>query len=399
MGRRLLMVSGMKTYTHLQIVSLGFVLFCSVVSEARGGAGKDLAESVNRPPAIDESLAGANDPLADWVEKNANRLGLYMDEKDRSVAPTPVKVKSNTVKRSDGDITIQPGELGPLPVVINNDFDAIEGLYLKDQKLGVKIEKRTSEPTDVLPITAKEAASQINKSLEAVLGTRSVCDDFVTEDGFGPYGKLAIREVLKSENRDLLDGPVDVRSENLCPNFAKLGPAKVYFWVFVKTAMAFLEGSCDPLSGSGKVAIVNGKRRVYPKHKGPNGFATGLFALHEGKEDQYGAPNCEKNDAKSGARSVICAVSMLSEQVKRRFKLFTNDAHFGVLVPKGDTVTMKNGSKKRVQIAKGIVAGIRMLPFCGYVPPSQRLRTASQGNEGNAVSTVGARTSGYTTIR
>jgi hypothetical protein len=405
MGFYLLFQSGMKTYTRILALSLGFIFSIAVTAEAQRGDAQTASAAPKNPSSVTTDAApDVDDPVAAWVEKNAGRLGLYMDESDVSEAPPKVKsaptYKANSLsKLKTNAVMIRPDELGPLPVRLNTDADPIEALYLKQRQTGTA-GKRTSEPTDVIDLSPKEAAAQIKESLDEVLDVGDACDNFVTEKGFGPLGQIVIRETLKAENRELIEGPLDVRSSRLCPNFDALSArAKAYFWVFVKSAVTFLESSCDPLKGSGRVAIVKGRRVLYKRVKGPNGFASGLLALHEGREDQYGAQNCVKDDAKSASRSVICGVSMLTEQIKRRFNLFTNHAYFGVLLPKGDSVKMKDGSRKRVQIAKGIVAGIRMLPFCGYNGPgAKRTMTASQSSEQESIAPA-ARASSYGTVQ
>lgn len=225
------------------------------------------------------------------------------------------------------------------------------------------------------------AARQIYAAAERfglVTGNGQGCEQWVGQFGFGPFAKVLFdelrgrdssksRSVRVSERRSLyFDGPQDLVSENVCPAYPKLDDEhKEAIWAGVFMWASFKESSCNP--------------NVY-NPGAPNGVARGLFQLHDGKEAAYGVrgrSDCRNGDSRDPMGSIRCAVGVLEAQfLKQNQTLFSNQSYYGVLRPRGDLVTLKNGEKKRVVIYKALIEYLRGLPMCQSGMPA-RIRHAA----------------------
>lgn len=345
---------------------------------------KSVAVDVNQPAVRSTS----NDPIGDWLEKNGDRFGLYMDQDVK-----PRKESKNANKKTNTK-TMRPGFMktaaGPESLLdmkkavgtgTRVDHEAFENLIRQKTAAGSNAEVKTqvvqteqgamiraapiAQPTTpqaaqapapekkvftppAAAVQTTDAAAQIAAVMKD-LDFSNRCDQFATEAGFGAWGRVIIEELVRGEGDSLLRGTDDLR--RACPNYDYLGVReKSYVWVKIIASMTFLESSCNPRAGL--ESVVNG----------PNGRAAGLLQLHKNKEHEYG-PKCPKGASLSPSSTLKCAISMLDRQIEKTEALFSRATYWGVLRPQGDVVSTKRG-KRRVVLAKTVVGGLRELPIC-----------------------------------
>jgi hypothetical protein len=306
------------------------------------------------------------DPLGEWIEKNADRFGLYVEtaprQKGASADPTapsgtrPPRVKVNSPDPA-ASTPQAPKESDAIQAFFGNRiFEIPNGTTEPPENSGSPSAKvpdtSPSMPTDKKSFSppadatkSSSAAAQISAVMKD-LAFGGKCSGFATPAGFGTFGKVVIQELANGNANSLLQGTDDLR--RACPNYEFLTiQQRSHVWVNVLATMSFLESTCNP-RGVGK---------------GPDGKAAGLLQLHAGFE-QKAAPGCNRNDSHSPIKSLQCAISIIETQIKRTSALFSEDTHFGVLRPQGDLIKLPNGQLKRVVKARIVVGGIKELPFC-----------------------------------
>lgn len=161
------------------------------------------------------------------------------------------------------------------------------------------------------------------------------CDQFTSDDEFGKWGNMIMKELKSNATPSLMEGSDDLKK--LCPGYKSLNlENRQNVWVLIINAMAFYESSCN--------------KNVTAK--GPNGKLIGLLQLHNGKEDVY-APNCKKGDGKTPAGTFRCGLSMLNSQLERGEDLFSRKSYWDVLRPQAR-------SKKAAKIQRAI----KSFPLC-----------------------------------
>jgi hypothetical protein len=364
----------------------------------------DRKAFVLRPVAFQPSnsvaaaLSTEEDPIGDWLEKNADRFGMVVDRPPRgkkigsrlkiSAEPPAVAVPpsgaasspqttqtsqpletsetSSPVRVIEFPRAIMKGEpFAALPIVkpdlgpnfqITGQQGAVCGYAPCASETPIADGLTTAITSDYVvdrkvfapPVEATVAtdpAAQISAVMKD-LKFANKCSGFATATGFGSWGKAVIKELLHGNANSLLQGTDDLR--RACPNYDFLTiPEKSHVWVSVLASMSFLESSCDPgVEGNG-----------------PDGTAAGLMQLHAGNE-QKAAPGCSRNDSRSPIKSLRCTISIIETQIKRTSSLFSRDTHFGVLRPQGDLIRTRTGALKRIVKARIIVGGIKELPFC-----------------------------------
>ena len=183
-------------------------------------------------------------------------------------------------------------------------------------------------------LTANATAEQIS-AISDQMNWGDACDNFVSDDEFGKWANLVMKEMKSGENDSLIKGSDDLMK--LCPGYQSLNlEGRQNVWVLIVNAMAFYESSCNQRS----------------KAQGPNGSLIGLLQLHRGKEDKY-APNCKKGDGSTPAGTFRCALSMLNSQLERGEPLFSRKSYWDVLRPQAR-------SKKSIKIQNAI----KSFPLC-----------------------------------
>ncbi|CAN5653461.1 hypothetical protein BH10BDE1_BH10BDE1_26540 [soil metagenome] len=346
-----------------------------------------FAQGATQAPAMPRASASAvaassmaastsDDPIGEWIEKNADRLGLYVDK------PVRPKVKPSTQAqmpaRAGSPQVSNAAAIAPsASASAAQSSDPIQA-FIIDKVIDMPAGSTTGEPFAKVPMTnattsfvnqpvveipipeiaiqkktftpppeaakSSSAAAQIS-AVMSDLDFSAKCSGFATAAGFGAWGKAIIQELADGNANSLLQGTDDLR--RACPNYDFLTvPQKSHVWVNVFASMSFLESSCDPRKTA----------------QGPNGTAAGLLQLHAGRENEA-APGCNKRDSKSPITSLRCAISIIETQVKRTSALFSRDTHFGVLRPQGDLVRTRTGLRRVVK-ARVVVGGLRELPDC-----------------------------------
>lgn len=352
----------------------------------------------------------ADDPIGDWLERHADRYGLFVDRTARSrqlvtrarsvqrgqQAPLPpalpadpssaassgassgAQMAPQASKESDlppslgalGLVELPTGALGsepfanipilkPIPVpgaslirstgAICGNAPCSGDTALADGLMATLTSDYVVDRKSFTPPIEATSATNAAAQITAVmkdLQFGSKCSSFATSKGFGTWGKAVIKELVYGNANSLLQGTDDLR--RACPNYDYLTiPEKSHVWVNVLASMSFLESSCDP-------NVVG---------KGPDGQAVGLLQLHAGQE-HMAAPGCSRNDSRSAVTSLRCTIAIIETQIKRTSALFSRDTHFGVLRPQGDLVRTRTGALKRIVKARVVVGAIKELPFC-----------------------------------
>lgn len=110
-----------------------------------------------------------------------------------------------------------------------------------------------------------------------------------------------------------------------CRQYSKMtDKEKSMVWVFILTAMAHFESSCNKTVAA----------------KGPNGTAYGYYQLHKGHEDKYDGNTglCQKGDAGKPLAASKCTLAMLERQFDRDTgELFSRRSYWDVLRPQGES--------------------------------------------------------------
>ncbi len=183
-------------------------------------------------------------------------------------------------------------------------------------------------------LTANASAEQIS-AVSDKMKWGDACDNFTSDDEFGKWGTMIMKELKTNEAEALLLGSDDLVRQ--CPGYKSLKiEGRQNVWVLIINAMAFYESSCNKNS----------------KAQGPNGSLIGLLQLHRGKEHVY-APNCKKGDGNTPAGTFRCAISMLNSQLERGEPLFSRKSYWDVLRPQA----------RKKQFAK-IQKAIKAFPLC-----------------------------------
>lgn len=328
----------MKTRSTLFMMSLVLALPVGAWSATKAKSTAATAKTANRTTTT-AVRSTSDDPIGEWIEKNGDRFGLYWDE-PTAKTPTakPTAPQRGVVAPRGGAVIMRTAETR----TVNPSVDQV-GVEAGESKVEKKV--FTPPPAAVQTTDAAAQISAVMKDLEF----SDRCDQFATPNGFGPWGRVIVEELVRGEGDALLRGSDDLR--RACPNYDYLGVReKSYVWVKVIASMTFLESSCNPRAGLERVV------------KGPNGRAAGLLQLHKDKENQYGA-NCPKGASTSPTATLKCAISMLDRQLEKTEALFSRATYWGVLRPQGDVVKTKRG-KRRVVLAKTVIGGLRELPLC-----------------------------------
>lgn len=190
----------------------------------------------------------------------------------------------------------------------------------------------TLDPTKVS--TREFSAEQIS-----IIGDKmnwgDVCDNFASEEAFGKWGQIIMKELRSNANQALLNGSSDLSA--ICPKYSSFSlDDRLNLWVLIVNAIAFYESSCNSSITA----------------RGPNGRLVGLLQLHSGKEDVY-APACKKGDGNTPAGTFRCGLSMLNTQLERGEPLFSRRSYWDVLRPQA-----------RSQKYKQIKTAIKSYPAC-----------------------------------
>ncbi|HWU42614.1 MAG TPA: hypothetical protein VN132_04215 [Bdellovibrio sp.] len=163
------------------------------------------------------------------------------------------------------------------------------------------------------------------------------CENFASEDEFGKWAGMIMKELRKDGHEALIQGSDDLLK--VCPNYSRLdieGQRNV--WVLIVNAMAFYESTC----------------RDDAKGRGPNGKLIGLLQLHAGKEDLYVKSGlCQKGDGKTPQGTFRCGLAMMNEQLERGEGLFSRRSYWDVLRPQATE-----------QKYKKIQKALRAYPLC-----------------------------------
>lgn len=271
--------------------------------------------------------------MRDWIEKNADRLGLTVEPRDKKkTKPKPmVPIESDPIKTFIID-KIMPIDSAPL--------DAKTSRGAPVEKSTAQVFERKKFETPVEALESDDAAVQISAVMKD-LKYGEKCTGFASPAGFGAWGEFIIDQITEGKANTILRGTDDLRK--FCPNYDNLEvKEKSYVWVKVFAAMAFRESTCQPTA----------------RGRGPNGRAQGLLQLHYRHED-IAASGCQKFDSLSPLKSLRCGISIVEKQIQKSGRLFSKGTHFGVLRPQGDLI---NG--RRVYFWRLIAGGLKELPFC-----------------------------------
>lgn len=276
------------------------------VAPAKAAVPARAAGAPTRP--VDSS-----DVLGEWLEQNAELFDLYMDESDVPQKPTG--------NEPFGSVPVTP--------------------------VRVKVEKKTFTPPPAA-IATSDAATQI-KAVMDDLKFKGTCDQFATEKGFGPWGRVVIDALKRGHGEALLEGPDDLLEH--CPNYKNLGvEERSYVWVNIFAMMAFKESTCRP--GARRPGIAAGR------------WARGILQLHEDKENTY-SKSCKRGASRSPGETLRCGIVMLNNQVQETGRLFYKRTYWGVLRPQGDLKKdPKTGRARRVDLTKLTKGSLKELPLC-----------------------------------
>lgn len=166
------------------------------------------------------------------------------------------------------------------------------------------------------------------------------CTEILSEGKLGEYGKLVEKKLQDSPHLyyDLLNGPDDL--QKLCPMYDGMELSeKAHIWSLILSSMAYYESTCRP-----KITA-----------KGTNGTAIGYFQLFSGREHRFSNYGCVKGDGQRPGASVVCAASMLQDQIMRDGLLFSSRSYWEVLRPQ---VKPKRRRADDIQLA------IKKYPAC-----------------------------------
>ncbi len=141
---------------------------------------------------------------------------------------------------------------------------------------------------------------------------------FVSQNGFGPMGKVVKEALSKNSAKDLIN--YDRSFGGACPGYREMnGEQRKNLWVFVIMSMAHYESSC--------------KHQV--SNQGPYGTAAGILQLHEESEDRYVSwdpdLNCGKGAARNPKKSIQCGLTMIGNQFYKGASFFDDSSHWQVL--------------------------------------------------------------------
>jgi hypothetical protein len=163
-------------------------------------------------------------------------------------------------------------------------------------------------------LAAKEFANLADRMQYA-----SRCEkQFVSQNGFGPLGKVVKDALSKNSAKDLIN--YDRSFGGACPGYREMnGEQRKNLWVFVMMSMAHYESSCQH-------QVIN---------QGPYGTAAGLLQLHEESEDLYVSwdpdLNCDKGAARNPRKSLQCGLTMIGNQFYKGASFFDDSSHWQVL--------------------------------------------------------------------
>lgn len=276
----------------------------------------------------------ASDPVGDWIERNADRFGLVIEQKKKNLK-SPLKVPP------------------PMPSSPSEDVEqklprSVVRIKSNEPEWLARARKKTFTPPPQA-LNSSDAAAQI-AAVMSDLEFSDKCSKFATPSGFGAWGEVIVDELMRGRGAALMEGTDDLR--RACPNYDRLGTReKTYVWVKVFASMSFLESSCEPTAG------------LRTEVQGPNGSLAGLLQLHKDREGRY-AGGCRNQDSLNPLKTLRCGISMLDRQIEKTSSLFSKASYWGVLRPQGDVVQTRTRGKRRVVLAKMIVGGLKELPFC-----------------------------------
>lgn len=181
---------------------------------------------------------------------------------------------------------------------------------------------------------ARAVGSDINQRY----GSSAGCQKFINKKGeVGPWGRVALKEIEKSNNVEFYETATPRGISKFCPNFNNMdAERRKLFWIWVLASMADPESSCNP-------------REVA---RGPNGNAVGLFQLD---------PNAcrimnfhfSESDLQEPSNNIRCAVSRLRRDLECQKTFVTETSydaqkcmHWGVM--RGPTVASvdRSGARK-----------------------------------------------------
>lgn len=184
---------------------------------------------------------------------------------------------------------------------------------LVNQKVALTLEK--TKPKSKAELQVSRELSDIAERLNFA----SRCEKkFVSQDGFGPLGKVVKEALSHGAVKDIIR--YDTSFGGACPGYRSMNEEqRKNIWVFIVMSMSHYESSC-------KEKAIN---------KGPYGLASGLLQLHEQNEDLYAKwdPdfNCDKGASQSARKSIKCALTMISHQIYRGVPFFNDNSHWQVL--------------------------------------------------------------------
>lgn len=291
---------------------LGLVLTLAFAAMSNRAHAGDLPMSEDRAEVVDDELGA-------WIERNADRYGLYVE---------PTKPK-NTTRKPKETMSIPAIEAKPLDI----NYDEFAAIVSKMPSLEAPLEAVNAEPAVQVSAVIKD------------MKLADMCENFAGPRGLGEWGRELVDLVRRGKGSELVAGTSDM--DRYCPNYDKLTlTEKGYVLVMLVASKTFLEASCDPRK----------------KTRGPYGMARGLMQLHDGQEDKY-ATDCVKGDSRTVRGTLRCWLSMMDKQVEVTGKLFTDWSHFGTMRPKGDLIRTKSGPRY-IRLSAPIQNSMQRLPLC-----------------------------------
>lgn len=142
------------------------------------------------------------------------------------------------------------------------------------------------------------------------------CGNFVDREGrLGPWGRTALEEIKRQPDSYENKNPPDIL--RMCPGYAKMGrERRRLFWVWVMSALASSESSCNPKALNPKCTPADVRARRCSKvnpNSPPNGDAIGLF--------QYGSWQCGgagKTQLENPHYATRCAARDIGVELSKR---------------------------------------------------------------------------------
>lgn len=214
-------------------------------------------------------------------------------------------------------------------------------------------------------LAAGDQADDIRSTMPAIYNSESdglqglpssmpgACSAFIKSDGsYGPWGQIAVRELSRYPGTFLRASGMS----SVCPNFNKVDSngrpmmndaERRHFWVYLLTAIAAQESTCNPnVDSPQKMIKVHGRLVKF----NPNGIASGLFQIEKdpdlraGRDDRYGGRFCSGN-VYSPDTNTRCAVRMLEDIVDNGRGPYTMENHYW-------SVLINSGTKTRRWISQ-----------------------------------------------